>query len=289
MKKYFLICCIIFTATTLITSCNKDEVVTPSSSFASYFDSKAGTTWIYDNYHITQDNDEIFIQQMAIQDTLTQGSNKVILEKDAILMRHRFINPVISSSIVANYAIFEDKEAEKLYVNDEFLKIFIPEELQTYWDIVFDSDKWFLFADAKTTKEWVVENLPLTDAQLPGPSGITITLNGFLKLSGKREKDTTITSINSHTYCLSIFFEGNATFSNIYTFPARIEFKKINFYLGEKKGLLGIYSIPNNISLTTDDPLGKWAMSQLGYPDGKFLLPIVLDGFDKKLESIVEK
>ena len=281
MKKYFLTCCIIFAATILITSCGEDEGSTDTNpTFASYFENNEGTSWVYDNYVITQDEEETFIQKLALQDTLTQGANKVVLGKDAMSMRHRFINPIMSSSTVANYAMAEDKSASKLYVNDEFLKIFVIEYLQSFLDIVFDSEKWYILADAKATKEWTIDSFLLTEVELPGPSGMPITLNGHLKFAGIREKDTTIKSINSHTFSLNIFFKGTTTLAIgpfPFTVPVRIDFKKIDFYLGEKKGLLGIYSPANTVLLTLENPVPD-------YPS-TMSLPMTLDGFDKKLED----
>ena len=286
MKNYFLTCCIIFTATLLMTSCKKDNVIDPTTTFDAYFDSKEGSFWIYDNYVIAQDGDEEFIQKLVLQDTLTQGANKVELGKDAIQMRHRFINPIMSTSTIANYLMAEDKNARKLYVNDEFLKILVPDMLQEFWNIVFPA-KWYLLADAKSTKEWTMDSFLLADAEMPGPSGMTITLNGHLKFVGKKEKDTTITTMKSHTYSLNIFFEGNAIVSVVpYPVPVRIEFKKIDFYLGEKKGLLGLYSPVSNILLTTEDAAAKLLLAFAGYPNGIVPLPVTLEGFDKRLVDI---
>ena len=291
MKKFILMCSVLLSAFVMVTSC-KDDPVTPSTVDVAYFNVAEGSKWIYSNYRLLPTTDGYSEELLGENDTLTQGAKKIVLEKNATMMRHRFFNPLLSqASTIANYTVYEDEAENKVFVNSDFMKIFIPEVLQTYMDIAFDTDKWFLLADGKAVKEWVLDSFALTDTDL-SLGEESISLNGHLKFAVKRAKDTTIASANTkaHTYTMSAFFEGKLNYPSlpfISSFAVKVEFCKINFYFGSQKGLLGIFSPANDVVLVTDDPVGKALLATAGFPNGYPIpMPINVNGFDKRLINI---
>ena len=261
-----------------ITSC-KDDTVEPTPVSDAYFNTAQGSSWIFSNYLLSQDSEGE--QNLGKNDTLTQGANSNVLGQNAMLMKHYFVNPLSDwfSPSTANYYIYENAAEKKVYVNSDFMKIFLPEMIQTGWNIVFNDSKWFLLADGNAKTEWVLDSFALANVGLPVPGMEGITLNGYLKFGMKRGTDTTIAIANAtaNTYTLSIFFEGKINhpqYPMLSTMDVRIEFLKINFYFGSKKGLLGISAPISNVTVSV--PI---------YPSG-IPLPITFDGFDKRLIGI---
>ena len=288
MNKFLLLCCVVVAAMFLIISCKDNEPEGPVSFEGPYFNSKEGSMWIYSNYLLQDAGGTVEVQKLEKDDTLIQGANSIVLGRDAIMMQHLFLNPLVQFATTADYAIYEDKSANKGYVNSDFMKIFLPEFLQIALDIAFSDDKWYMLADGNATKEWILDSFAMTNVSLgsifPGNdvvANLGITLDGHLKFGVKKGSDTTILSIKANTYTLSIFFEGAAVSSNpvlqllLSTFGnVRVDMMQTNFYLSSK-GLLGIYS-----------PVTSMAIYSIANPNQSQSLPITSDGFDKQLLHI---
>ena len=280
MKKFLLLCCVVLTAPILITSC-KDDPAEPSGVMGPYFNTGEGSICIYSNYILPTNS---AIEQLDENDTLTQGSNSVVLAKNSKLMYHHFVNPFTLTSSTANYAIYE--EANKGYVNSDFMKIFLPDFLQIAWNIVFDDDKWYLLVDDNAKSEWILDSFALVNAALPFPvlDSLGISFDGNLNFGIKKGKDTTIASASAKasTFIMTIFFEGSikSTIPEVqlvllFFGKVRVDFVQTNFYLGPKKGLLGIYSPVQDVkAYSIANP------EVLNYP------LTTNAGFDKRLISI---
>jgi len=284
MKKIFFICCILIATSFFITSCKEDVNGPHSPVEGQYFSTKSGSRWIFSNYHLyNDDNNNPVVQELSDRDTLSQLESQNVLGQNAIMLRHRFVNPISQSASTANYAMYENVALNQLFVNSDFLKIFLPDIVQIFWDIAsFDDNKWYKLADGNAKNEWMLDSFELTDASLPLP-GLEITLNGFLKFGVKRNSDTLVASYSANTYTISVFFEGkvnstNPTFGAIFSLAdkVKLELMQTNFYLSSGKGLVGIYSPIQNMTATTYSIIGQQ----------EFPLPFAIPGFDKRLIDI---
>jgi len=282
MKRTLLLCCILITTSIFVTSC-KDEVNDLLPVTGQYFNTGEGSQWIFSNYRLYYENDVEQSSELSECDTLTQLALQYVLGKNAIIMRHHFVNPVTNNATTASYAIYEDVEQNQLYVNSDFLKIFLPEVVQMFWDIAFDNTKWYMLADGNAKKEWILDSFELSNYEL-SIGGFDIILDGYLKFGVKRNEDTTIASYQVNTYTISVFFEGKAKSTNYVIGPLlatadriRLELMNTNFYLSNGKGLIGIYSPVQNMTVTLYTLLNDITMP----------LPIPpFDGFDKRLKNI---
>ena len=279
MKKFPLMCYVAIATIFIGTSCGNSKEPPPSVN-TPYFKTKEGSKWVFSNYHLYQDSAGTVSQLLDENDTLAQNANATVLGQSAMMMRHRFVNlfPTYFAS-TANYSMYEDESANKVFVNSEFMKVFLPDIIQEGWGVVFD-EKWFLLADGRATTEWIIDSFTLSNAEIPGLDGTT--LNGSLKFGVKRDKDTVIVvndiDNTANTYTLSIFFEGYINYPPypyLSAIKIRMEFKQINFYLAVRKGILGVHSPVNNLTV-----------APVGSPIGSIPLPMVLEGFDKRLISI---
>jgi hypothetical protein len=299
MKKFLLLCCIL-AAPILITSCGKDSASPPPNTAVGYFHLATGSNWVYSNYKLLWDSDSTHIKQVDENDTLTLQNYQQVLGKNAMMMQHHFVNPLVNVVVTdANYAIYEDETTDRLYVSSDFMKIFLPELLQSVFPMItFDKD-WYLLADYNSTKEWMLDSFELANFTssvlyelMPMLDSNGIELNGHIKFGIRKWLDTTILfgdiiPLKANTYQMSMFFEGTATSSKeeiakvlATAGKIRIDFAQINFYLGGQSGLLGVLSPAREITIT--NPLLELLF------DG-FVSISKIDGFEKRLIKLDAK
>lgn len=303
MKKFLLVCCVLIVAPILITSCSKDDNgnnPTPTTSVG-YFHLGESSKWVYSNYELNWNENNVTENKLNENDTLTLQSYQQVLGKSAMIMQHHCLTPIVNTVNNASYSMYEDETTNQLFVSKDFLQIFLPELLQNAFPMITFEKDWYLFADYNSTKEHILDSFELLDfapsnlfETLPLLEEYGIKFNGKIKLGIKKVEDKTIssgdiTSINANTYQFSMYFEGEITSTDpdikgmldkatlIGANKFRTDFAIIDFYLSGQSGLLGILSPARELSIySVIAETAKFSLNKL-------------DGFEKRLINLDAK